>query len=252
MSRVILVTGSNTGMGYDLVKVLASKPEKHVVYLAARKEQAGKEALAKLQSEDNLTNIKFVQLDVSDPASIQHAKSQIENDENGILDVLVHNAGIASMTENQNATTVDVSTIRTTMETNLYGVINTTQAFLPLLRKAASQEGRPKPVVLLNSTDMASNAFQARQDAFLHCTAYNTSKAAANSYTIALSHELRKEGILVNVVTPGFTSTKLNGFGEGGSTTKDSAEFLAKWSLLEGELEGKTGAFWSKGGEFPW
>ncbi|KAJ8087421.1 hypothetical protein PM082_006251 [Marasmius tenuissimus] len=252
MSRVILVTGSNTGIGYDLVKVLASKPEKHVVYLAARKEQAGKEALAKLQAEDKLTNVKFVQLDVTDPTSIQHAKSQIESAENGILDVLVHNAGIASMTENQNATTVDVSIIRNTMETNLYGVINTTQAFLPLLRKAAAQEGRPKPVVLLNSTDMASNAFQARPEAFLHVTAYNTSKAAANSYMIALSHELRKERILVNVVTPGFTSTKLNGFGEGGSTTMDSAEFMAKWSLLEGELEGKTGIFWSKRGEFPW
>ncbi|KAK1221653.1 hypothetical protein PQX77_015536 [Marasmius sp. AFHP31] len=205
------------------------------ILLLARN-RLGNEALAKLQSEDNLTNVKFVQLDVTNPTSIQHAKSQIETAENGILDVLIHNAGIASMTENQNATTVDVSII----------------PFLPLLRKAASQEGRPKPVVLLNSTDMASNAFQARPEAFLHVTAYNTSKAAANSYMIALSHELRKERISVNVVTPGFTSTKLNGFGEGGSTTMDSAEFMAKWSLLEGELEGKTGVFWSKRGEFPW
>ncbi|KAL0568793.1 hypothetical protein V5O48_013190 [Marasmius crinis-equi] len=250
MSRVILVTGSNTGIGYELVRVLASKPEKHIVYLAARKEAAGKEAVAKLREEDKLDNVKFVHLELTDKKSIEAAKATIEKEE-GKLDVLVHNAGIGSFDKDQGATTVDISTIRNSMETNLYGVIEITQTFLPLLRKAASQNGA-KPVILLNTTDMSSNAFQARPNSILHFTAYNTSKAAANSYIIALSHELRKEGILVNAVTPGFTSTKLNGFGEGGSTTRDSAEFLAPWCLLEGELEGKTGLFWSKEGEFPW
>ncbi|KAL0066809.1 hypothetical protein AAF712_006210 [Marasmius tenuissimus] len=250
MARVILITGSNSGIGYDLVQILASKPEKHIVYLAARNGSSGKEAQAKLRSEHNLDNVKFVQLDVNNTQSIESAKDIIEKEE-GRLDVLVHNAGIGLMTENQNASTVDLSVIRNTMETNFYGVIQTTQTFLPLIQAAAAQNG-PKPVILLISTDMASNAHQARPNSILHVTAYNTSKAAANSYIIALSHELRNEGILVNSVTPGFTSTKLNGFGEGGDTTTSSAEFLAPWALLEGELEGKTGLFWSKTGEFPW
>jgi NAD(P)-dependent dehydrogenase (short-subunit alcohol dehydrogenase family) len=42
--RVILVTGSNTGVGYELVRLLASEPEGHIVYLASRNEAAGRDA----------------------------------------------------------------------------------------------------------------------------------------------------------------------------------------------------------------
>ncbi|KAG7087199.1 hypothetical protein E1B28_013180 [Marasmius oreades] len=252
MSRIILVTGANTGIGYDTVRVLASKPEKHTVYLASRNEKSGKDAQAKLQSEHNLHNVKFVQLDITDIESVQKAKAIIEKDEGGLLDVLVHNAGVGNLDQNQVASTVDLSVIRSAMETNLYGTIQTTQTFLPLLRAAAAAGNRPKPVILLNTTDMSSNTVQARPDAFLHVTAYNTSKAAANSYMIALSHELRGEGILVNCITPGFTSTKLNNYGQGGGSTSEAGELLAKWSLLEGELKGKTGLFWSYKGEFAW
>ncbi|KAF9264363.1 NAD(P)-binding protein [Marasmius fiardii PR-910] len=252
MSRIILVTGSNSGIGYELVRVLASKPEKHTVYLAARNEKSGREAQAKLHSDHKLDNVKFVLLDITDLSSVQKAKATIEKEEDGKLDVLVHNAGAGYLDQNQAASTVDLALVRSAMETNLFGMIQTTQAFLPLLRNAAKAGNRPRPVVLLNTTDMASNGYQARPEAFLHCAAYNTSKAAANSYIIALSHEVRSEGILVNCVTPGFTSTKLNNYGEGGGSTAQAGELLAKWALLEGELEGKTGLFWSYKGEFPW
>jgi NAD(P)-dependent dehydrogenase (short-subunit alcohol dehydrogenase family) len=120
------------------------------------------------------------------------------------------------MGKDQNATTIDVTLIRETMETNLYGLIETTKAFLPLLRKSTTGA----PVILNVSTDMASNSYQARPDAGIHVVAYNTSKAAANSYTIALAHELKSEGFKVNAVTPGFTSTKLNFFGRAGRLRK--------------------------------
>ncbi|KAK7032500.1 hypothetical protein VNI00_013069 [Paramarasmius palmivorus] len=244
MSRVILVTGSNTGIGLALVRLLASKPEKHTVYLAARNEKAGNDALKSLHAE-GLLNVKFVQLDVTSKSSIQSASEIVQKAE-GKLDVLVHNAGLARMDAPQNATSVDTNVIRDTMEVNLYGVIHTTQAFLPLLRQSNN------PIILLVSTDMASNTHQSRPDSYMHVVAYNTSKAAANSYLIALANELKSEGFKINSVTPGFTTTKLNGFAEGGKTTENAAELLAEWALLEGELEGKTGLFWSDKGEFPW
>ena len=80
---------------------------------------------------------------------------------------------------------------------------------------------------------MASNSRQARPDAHLHSVAYNTSKAAANSYTIALAQELKKDGIKVNAVTPGFTTTKLNFFADGGKTPAQGAEVLVPWALLD-------------------
>ncbi|KAI3601580.1 hypothetical protein WG66_003040 [Moniliophthora roreri] len=176
MSRVILVTGSNTGIGLALVKLLASKPEKHTVYLAARNEKAGNDALKALHDE-GISNVKFAQLDVTSKSSIQSAVETISKAE-GKLDVLVHNAGLARLDAPQNASSVDTDVIKDTMEVNFYGVIHTTQAFLPLLRKSA------KPVILLVSTDMASNTRQSRPDSYLHVVAYNTSKAAANSYLI--------------------------------------------------------------------
>ncbi|KAK7032493.1 hypothetical protein VNI00_013062 [Paramarasmius palmivorus] len=244
MSLVILVTGSNTGIGLSLVRFLASKPEKHTVYLAARNQKSGNDALITLQS-DGLSNVKFVQLDVTSKSSIQSAAETVQKAE-GKLDVLVHNAGLAKMDATQDASSVDTNVIKETMEVNLYGVIHTTQTFLPLLRQSK------KPTILLVTTDMASNTHQSQPDSFLHVVAYNTSKAAANSYLIALANELKGDGFRVNAVTPGFTTTKLNGFAEGGKTTEQAAELLAEWALLDGELDGKTGLFWSDKGEFPW
>ncbi|KAJ3975837.1 hypothetical protein EV361DRAFT_886762 [Lentinula raphanica] len=240
--RTILVTGSNSGIGLDLVKNLASKG--HLVYLASRNAASGKEAQAKLKQEHGL-DVKFVQLDVTDIQSVQAARDIIEKAE-GKLDVLVNNAGMSYMDKPQNASTIDISVIRATFEPNFFGMIQTTQTFLPLLRKGSD------PVILLNSTSMASNSYQARPDSSLHVVAYNTSKAAANSYVIALAHELKPEGFKVNAVTPGFTTTKLNGYAPGGKTTEQAAELLAEWALLGPEDKNKTGLFWGDNGEFPW
>ena len=189
-------------------------------------------------------NVKVVQLDVTDSVSISAAKEVIEKQE-GRLDVLVNNAGKADAKDpasscrclianqgaaffehDQNATTVSLSVVRDAFEPNFFGLIQTTTTFLPLLRAS------PQAVILNVTTDMASNTLQSKSDR-LHVVAYNTSKAAANSYTIALAHELKGAGIKVNAVTPGFTSTKLNHFGEGGKSSKAGAEILLPWALLD-------------------
>ncbi|KAJ7123962.1 hypothetical protein C8R43DRAFT_1135755 [Mycena crocata] len=241
---VILVTGSNSGIGYEVVRLLAAKGR--TVYLAARKEAAGKEAVAKIKKEKN-HDVKFVQLDVTDIASVNAAVSKIEKDE-GRLDVLVNNAGVAEMAKPQSATKPDFAAMRTTFETNVIGTIQTTVAFLPLLRKTHTAAA---PAAILNITsDMSSNGYMASPDSLpLHgVIAYNTSKAAQNSYTIALARELQGEGIKVNCLTPGFTSTPLNGFGAGGKTAEQSANEIVEVVL---DKSGKTGQFISGRG-LPW
>jgi len=240
MSKVILVTGGNAGIGYELVRLLAQKG--HRVYLAARNETAGQEAVSNLRKEN--LDVRFVLLDVTNIDTTKAAKAVVEKNE-GKLDVLVNNAGISEFGKDQNATTADISAIRNSIEVNLVGLVQTTTTLLPLLRAS------PQAVILNVSTDMASNSLQASPDAHLHWVAYNTSKAAANSYTIALAHELKKEGIKVNAVTPGFTTTKLNFFSDGGKTPAQGAEALAPWALLD--KDAPTGQFIGPNGNaMPW
>ncbi|KAJ7445864.1 hypothetical protein FB451DRAFT_1538106 [Mycena latifolia] len=215
--KVILVTGSNTGIGYELVHLLAAKG--NTVYLASRKEAAGAEAVAKIKKEKNL-DVKFVQLDITDPASVKAAAAKIKKDE-GRLDVLVNNAGVSHMDKPMGATTTDLATIRSTFETNFFGMVQTTTAFLPLLRAAASPDS---PAVILNlSTDMASNSFMAsRSEPIYHCA----------------RAQLEEAHIKVNAATPGLTTTKLNGFTPGGKTPEQGAQMLVEWCLMD--KNGKT------------
>ncbi len=190
--------------------------------------------------------MKYVELDITKVDTILSARDTISAHTGGKLDVLVNNAGISNLGKDQNAKSVDVALIRETVEVNLYGLIENTKAFIPLLRKSTTGA----PVILNVSTDMASNSYQAKSKTPMHVVAYNTSKAAANSYTIALAHELKGEGFKVNAVTPGFTSTKLNFFAKGGKTPRDGAKVLLPYALLEKDAE--TGLFIGPTGEFSW
>ncbi|KAJ7593325.1 hypothetical protein C8J56DRAFT_1162194 [Mycena floridula] len=166
------------------------------------------------------SGIGYELLDVTDIKS-EAARDVIEKAE-GRLDVLVNNAGYGAIGLDQNATTVDIATIRSTFEPNFFGAIQTTTTttttFLPLIRKA--KDGYK---VILN-------------------VAYNTSKAALNSYSIALAAELKAEGIRVNLITPGHTVTKLNHFHPGGKTPEQAAAMMLPWVLMGPEND-KTGLF---------
>ncbi|KAF7964390.1 hypothetical protein HWV62_8741 [Athelia sp. TMB] len=187
-------------------------------------------------------NLKSVKLDVTHHKSIVAAKEFLEK-EVGHIDVLVNNAGTGVLNKPQNATNVDVEVVREACDVNLFGLIQTCTTLLPLLLASSSP-----PHILNISTDMASNTFMARPENRMDVVAYNTSKAAANSYTIALAAELKGKA-LVNALTPGFTTTKLNNHHPGGKTPEEAAELLAKWALQEE----KTGLFIGPdGNEFPW
>ncbi|KXN82856.1 Short-chain dehydrogenase/reductase 2b [Leucoagaricus sp. SymC.cos] len=232
-------------MGFELSRMILEKG--HKVWIAARNPVAGEDAANKLRQE-GYSDVKSVKLDVTDLPSIVAAKEIVEK-EDGKLDVMVNNAGISLMDQDQNALTVNLRTIRDCFETNFYGLIQTTQTLLPLVRAAAEQTGYA--VILDVASDMASNAYQARPDSQYHVVGYNTSKAAANSYTIALTHELRNSKIKVNAVTPGYTSTKLNFFGEGGKPVTAGAAALLPWALLD--KDGPTGLFINEHQkEMPW
>ncbi len=241
MKKTVLITGANKGIGYESAKQLIAKG--YFVYIGCRDLEKGKEAVAQLASE-GLTDAEAILLDVTQNESILAAAVRI-GEKDGKLDVLINNAGIPGDMP-QNASEVATENIRTVFETNFYGVIQTTQAFVPLLKKSGL------PTVVNVSSDLGSLGNQTNPS-FKHYevkpTAYVASKSALNAYTVMLAYEFKDAGFKVNSVNPGYTKTDFNN-NSGPKPVDVAAETIVKYATLD--QDGPTGKFFSEEGETQW
>ena len=235
---IALVTGGNKGIGLQIVEDLAKLGM--TVHLAARDRGRGEQAAAKLREKK--LDVRFVQLDVTDEKSVAAARAQVEK-ESGHLDVLINNAGIANATSPQDATLEEARTI---FETNVFGVIAVTKAFLPLIER--SKAGRIVNVSSsLGSLTIMNNPPPAYAQ---YCTiAYSASKTALNGVTIAFANELREKNIKVNSACPGYTATDLNAH-SGLRTVEQGAKIEVHLATLPDD--GPTGAFFDDAGPVAW
>src|ERR1039457_6638968 len=125
-----LITGANKGLGFETARRLIAAG--HTVYASSRDAERGHRAAGRLGA-------RMVLIDVTDDASVDAAAKTIEAD--GGLDVLVNNAGIEIRTEGNvvpGAAEITARLMRSLFETNVFGVVRVTHAFLPLLRRAAA------------------------------------------------------------------------------------------------------------------
>lgn len=228
--KKILITGANKSIGFETARQLLQKG--HFVYLGARDLEKGEEAVNKLKAE-GLKNVEAVQIDVSNPESIKTARTKIN-----ALDVLINNAGISGGFP-QTALTASTDVIRAVFDTNFFGVINVTQAFIDLLKE--SDEPRIVNVTSgLGSLTLHSDPswkYYAVKGA-----AYGPSKTALNAYTVVLAYELKDTLFKVNAVDPGYTATDFNRH-NGPGTVEDAAARLVKCATLG--PAGPTGQFFS-------
>lgn len=238
--RISLITGANKGIGFEIARQLGKAG--HRILLGARDAGRGQQA-AKTLSDEGI-DVRFVSLDLGSPASIKAAAADIEANE-GRLDVLVNNAGVAVQGDG-NTSTATIEAVRTTFETNFFGTVEVTQALLPLVKKSTS--GR---IVNISSGlgSIALNADPTWDYAAVKYIGYNASKAALNMFTVILADELKDTGIKVNTVNPGYTATDLNG-NSGHQTVAEGAQEAVRVALLPDD--GPTGAFTSKEGPDPW
>ncbi|GAU97401.1 hypothetical protein RvY_08708 [Ramazzottius varieornatus] len=138
-SPAALVTGANKGIGYETVRQL-SKEFKGTIYLTARDEARGKEAVKKLH-EEGTKNVEFLQMDVTDGYTINAARNFIK-EKHGGLDVLVNNAGIAAQDETVSPAErmqklPSLQVVQRTIATNFNGLLDVCKAFFPILRPHA-------------------------------------------------------------------------------------------------------------------
>ena len=125
--KIILVTGSNKGIGYEVVRQLAKLG--YEVILTARDEAKGLEAKKKLKSEN--LDAQFIPLEITDEASIQQAVAKVKSDF-GKLDVLINNAGI-SLRGDHSLLTNDPSITEQIINTNALAQLAVTRAFQSLI-----------------------------------------------------------------------------------------------------------------------
>jgi NAD(P)-dependent dehydrogenase (short-subunit alcohol dehydrogenase family) len=213
-----LITGANKGLGREVARQLVA--DGHDVWVGARDPERGQEAAGALGA-------RFVQIDVTDDASVAAAAQQV-----GDLDVLVNNAGIAD---------TDMERV---YATNVFGLVRVTEAFRPLLERSSN------PVIVNVSSGMGSLAVTTdpdRVESTFVGLAYPSSKSAVNMLTSQYSKLL--PGMRVNCVDPGYTATDLNG-NTGTQTVEEGAEAIVKMAKID--RDGPTGTFTDRSGAVPW
>jgi NAD(P)-dependent dehydrogenase (short-subunit alcohol dehydrogenase family) len=228
--RVALVTGANQGVGLQVAKELVAHGL--TVLVGSRDLQRGDVAAAEIG-----TGAVALELDVTDGASIAAAARRIRA-EFGHLDLLVNNAAISNTRKGSLppeeyaasalASNVPLDEVRAVWETNVFGVLAVYQAMLPLLRESPHAR-----IVNVSSGvgSLATNMDPAYSYRTFFGPVYPASKAALNAVTLAMMIELESTDIKVNLVSPGFTKTNLNGY-TGTQSVEDGAREVVRVALL--------------------
>jgi NAD(P)-dependent dehydrogenase (short-subunit alcohol dehydrogenase family) len=234
-----LITGANTGLGKETARLLLAAG--HTVWIGARDAARGTAAAHELGG-------RFVQLDVTDDASVAAALTTISESGTG-LDVLVNNAGIAKrdpaapMSE-----ALDGPSVLEVFDTNAVGIVRVTEAALPLLRHSQN------PVIVNVSSALGSfwaTHEPTRPASHFVSIVYGASKAAVSMLTV--QYAAAHPEIRVNAVEPGITATSLGGGEPGthpGRPASESAEVVARLATIG--ADGPTGTFQEDTGVLGW
>lgn len=236
MTTVTVITGANKGLGFETARRLIEAG--HTVYAGARDVHRGRQAAKALGARPLL-------VDVTDDASVAAAAAQVRA-EAGRVDVLINNAGVAGPAAAAGELTA--ADLQDVFDTNVFGVVRTTRAFLPLLQAA------PRPAIVNVSSALGSltiNADPAAHSdllpAWAPLLAYNSSKAALNMLTAVYAQSLPQ--ISVVSVDPGFTATDLNGHQGTQSVEEGAAVIVAAATAGTGT---PSPAFVGATGPVPW
>ena len=232
MNTITFITGANKGLGYETARRLAELG--HTVIVGARDAARGHAAADALGA-------RFVQIDVTDDASVARAAADIEAHE-GRVDTLVNNAGITGRHAAAGDLTGDDA--RLVLDTNVVSIVRVTHAFLPLLRKSGS------PAVVNVSSGMGSFALThdpERVESKITSPLYTASKAAVTMLTTQYAKAI--PGVRFNAADPGYTATDLNGH-RGLQTVAEGTDAIV--ALATEDPSAGTGRFIDRCGPVAW
>jgi NAD(P)-dependent dehydrogenase (short-subunit alcohol dehydrogenase family) len=229
---ITFITGANKGLGFETARRLTDLG--HTVIIGARDAGRGRTAAEKLCA-------RFVQIDVTDDASVAAAASDVAAHE-GRVDVLINNAGIVG--RNDPAEELTAGDAIEVYQTNVVSIVRVTHAFVPLLRRSAS------PSIINVSSGMGSQGRThdpARVESTIAAPLYTSSKAAVTMLSTQYAKAL--PGIRVNAADPGYTATDFNHHRGYQSVTEGTDAIVA---LATEDADAGTGRFVDRAGVVPW
>jgi len=238
--KIALVTGATRGIGLETVRQLASK-DVHVI-LAGRDKSKAEDAAQSLR--DAKLDVSSIALDVTDSKSIAAAAKEIDA-KHGKLDILINNAGVFLDDMQKKPSEQSLDIWRKTFDTNVFGVVETTNAFLPLIKK--SDAGR----IVNVSSILGSIADHLDPNSPIYnfkVPAYDVSKSAVNAWTAHLAYELRDTSVKVNTIHPGSVKTDMNAQGE--LDVQTGAKSSVEMALIG--KDGPSGSFSHLGESLRW
>ncbi|MFY1066532.1 SDR family NAD(P)-dependent oxidoreductase [Enterococcus sp. AD013-P3] len=228
----ILITGGNTGLGFETAKRLLAVG--HKLYITSRSVEGGRLAAEKLGCE-------FLVMDITDEISVQQAFLQYQTREDS-LDVLINNAGIPG--ERRPIEAVDAALLESVFATNVFGSLRVVQAFLPLLQRSHN------PVIVNVSSGVGSFAKQTDDttlESKVISPAYASSKAALSMLTLQYAKAL--PNMRINAADPGPTNTGGN-FNRGRQSVTEGTDAIFRLATLD--QNGPTGTFQDRNGLIGW
>ena len=215
------ITGASTGIGESFVRSAATHADR--IAMSAR----SADKLQALQQDGD--NLFAYPLDVTDAKAVQDTVAAIE-DRFGGIDTAVLNAGVWTP---MRAVEMDLDAMHRTMEVNYFGVVNVVRALLPGMISRGSGH-----IVIVASV--------AGYRGLPTAAAYGASKAAVMHFTETMAVELRRHGIAVSLVNPGFVDTpmtRVNRYDMPGIMSADAAA----QKMLDGILKKKPAIFFPFG-----
>lgn len=221
----ILITGTNKGVGLELTKIYAARGD--TVYAACR-DPAGASALAEVPGE-----VVILPLVVGDSGSVTAMAEQLA----GVtIDIVINNAGMKGPEfEEQNTYAMDFDGWAETFNVNSMGPVRVMQALMPNLKQAETA----KVVTITSQMGALSLDMPAAH-------AYCASKAAVNKFMRLASIDLKKDGVAVGLIHPGWVQTDMGG-PRADLTPQESAEGIV--AVVDQLSMDSTGGFWKWNGE---
>ncbi|ESQ87014.1 SDR family oxidoreductase [Asticcacaulis benevestitus] len=237
--QTVLITGANKSIGFETARQLGVLGYR--IWLGSRDVGRGQAATDQLRAEGH--DVRHIDIDVTNDASVSAASQRVAT-EDGQLDILINNAGIPGMSVPPSQQPVD--NVREVYETNVFGPIRVTRAFLPLLKAANGAK------IIMVSSGLGSLTWRSDPGNMHHGVnfmGYNSSKTALNAVTLAFAQELAPDRIAVNATDPGYTATDFNH--HSGYRTVEQAAAGIVWLAERNDPE-QTGGYFFEQDRVPW